>query len=381
MTQISPEPGTSEVPTIPSSVDPLVTVFFTRSTTPQPFFGETVPAALRRTKSSSSSNYLDRSNAPVLQEATADDNRGRPSSVTQDVESPFVTIGAFLLKKDRNRDKFSSPKASSQPEPIWRIGDGFSEDEKRLEPGFLIPGKHKRRRTRSLSRLGRLETEPGDGKDTQVTSLKFGTVPAPQIKRRPGPPKDIWPTTENFADDTTVRVAERTIPDSQSFIPETQRYLQRTHRCRVEGDEKPDSFPYVGPRNRSPLEFKDFRGVQNTPPKLGLPLATQTTLSFQQESEFGSGESEGPEEFEEVYYVENGEGGYEEAVSSEWISALEECNGSEDSDATPGGYPPSTPSSCRSSELSHIAEQALGTGRGVSRTVDDRDVEDDALEI
>ncbi|RYP37211.1 hypothetical protein DL767_003030 [Monosporascus sp. MG133] len=289
-------------------------------------------------------------------------------------------MGAFLLKKDRNRDKFSSPKASSQPEPIWRIGDGFSEDEKRLEPGFLIPGKHKRRRTRSLSRIGRLETESGAGKDTQATGLKFGTVPEQQFKRRRGPPKDIWPTTKNFADDTTVRVADRTIPDSQSFIPETQRYLPRTHHYRDEGGEKPDSFSYVGPRNRSPLEFEDSRGVQDTPPKPGLPLATQTTLYFQQGSDFGSGESEDLDEFEEVYYVEDGEG-YEEAVSSGSIYALEECNGSEDPDTTLGGYPPSTSSSCRSSELPDIAQQALGTERGVSRTVDDRDGEDDALEI
>ncbi|RYP49117.1 hypothetical protein DL768_005114 [Monosporascus sp. mg162] len=300
---------------------------------------------------------------------------------TEDEESPFVTIGAFLLKKDRNRDKFSAPKASSQPEPIWRIGDGFSEDEKRLEPGFLIPGKHKRRRARSLSRLGRLETESGAGKDTQANGLKFGTVPEQQFKRRRGPPKDIWPTTENFADDTTVRVADRTIPDSQSCIPDTQRYLPRTHHYWDEGDEKPDSFSYVGPRNRSPLEFTGFRGVQNPPPTFRPPPATQTTPSPQQESEFGSDESEDSEEFEEVYYVENGEGGYEEAANGRSISASEEDNGSEDPDTTPGGYPPSTSSSCRSGEFSDVAQQALGTERVVSRTVDDRDREGDALEI
>ncbi|RYP80416.1 hypothetical protein DL770_006221 [Monosporascus sp. CRB-9-2] len=300
---------------------------------------------------------------------------------TDDEESPFVTVGTFLLKKDHNRDKFSSPRSSSQPEPIWRIGDGFSEDEKRLEPGFLIPGKHKKRRNRSLSRLGQLETESGAGKDTRTTGLKFETVPEQQSKRRRGPPKDVWPTMENFADDTILRAADRTIPDSQSFIPETQTYLPRTHHYGGKGDEKPDSFLCLGPRNRSPLEFEDFRGVQNTPPKLRFPLATQSTSSFQQGSEFGSGGSDDPEEFEEVYYVENGEGGYEEAVSSGSVSVLEECNGSEDPDATPGGYPPSTSSSCRSSELSDIAQQALETERGVSRTVDDRDGEDDALEI
>ncbi|RYP66343.1 hypothetical protein DL771_007849 [Monosporascus sp. 5C6A] len=393
--------GTLELPTIPSSVDPLVTVFFTRSTTPQPFFGETIPAALRRTKSSSNSSHVDRSDTPVLQESTVDNNRGRPPSVTrantkrrrsavsapdgdhifrhrragkatsrpvfdklplseecvpktEGQESPFVTVGAFLLKKDRNRDKFSSPQASSQPEPMWRIGDGFSEDEKRLEPGFPIPGKHKKRRSRSLRRLGRLETESGAGKDTQDTGLKFGTVPEQQFKRRRAPPKDIWPTMENFAGDTTVRVADRTIPDSQSFIPETQRYLPRTHHYGDEGDEKPDSFSYVGPRNRIPLEFENFQGVQNPPPELRLPPATQTTLSFQRESEFGSGESEDLGDFEEIYYVENGEDRYEEAVSRGSIPALEECNGSKDLDTTPGGYPPSTSSSCRSSEVPDI---------------------------
>ncbi|RYO79431.1 hypothetical protein DL762_008175 [Monosporascus cannonballus] len=296
-------------------------------------------------------------------------------------QPPFVTIGAFLLKKDHNRDKFSSPKASSQPEPIWRAGDGFSADEKRLKSGFLIPGKHKRGRSRSLSRLGRLETESDAGNGTQTRDFKAETVPEQQFKRRRGPPKDIWPTVENFADDTTVQAANRTISDSQSFIPETQRYLPRTRHYENEGDEKPDSFAHVGQRNRSPLEFENIRQVQSQPPKLRLPLATQATLSLQQESDFGSSESEDPEEFEEVYYVENGEGGYEEAASGGSIFALEEYNGSEDPDTTPGGYPSSTSSSCRSSDICDIAQQALGTERGVSRTVDGRDGEDDVLEI
>ncbi|RYP68318.1 hypothetical protein DL769_005542 [Monosporascus sp. CRB-8-3] len=290
-------------------------------------------------------------------------------------------MGAFLLKNDRNRDKFSSPKASSQPEPIWRVGDGFSEDEKRLESGFLIPGKHKRRRPRSLSRLGRLETESDAGNGTHTSGFKVGTVPGQQFKRCRGPPKDIWPTMENFADDTTVQSANRTIPDSQSFIPETQRYLPRSRHYEDEDDEKPDSLAHGGPRNRSPLEFTNFRRVQNLSPKLGLSQATQTTLYLQQESDFGSSESEGPEKFEEVYYVENGEGGYEEAVSSWSVSALEECSGSEEPDTSPGGYPPSTSSSCRSSELSDVAQQSLRNERGVSRTVEDGDGEYDALEI
>ncbi|RYP16855.1 hypothetical protein DL765_004876 [Monosporascus sp. GIB2] len=186
---------------------------------------------------------------------------------------------------------------------------------------------------------------------------------------------------ENFADDTTVQAANRTIPDSQSFIPETQRYLPRTHHYENEDDGKPESFAHVGSRNRSPLEFRNFRQIQSPPPKLRLPLGTQATLSLQKESDFGISDFEDPEEFEEVYYVENGEGGYEEAVSSGPIFALEECDGSEDPGTTRGGYPSSTSSSCRSSELSDIAQQALGTERGLSRTVDDGDGEDDALEI
>ncbi|KAI0185785.1 hypothetical protein EV127DRAFT_484811 [Xylaria flabelliformis] len=119
--------------------------------------------------------------------------------------SSYITKGVFRLYNHRGIEQFRFPKSRSQPEPSWRAGDGFSDDEATPDFAFLMTGKHKRKRSRSLSAFGQLSIQAED--DVAATSNQSclkkshrsrGKVPSTTVR-------EVWPTRENFAESTINR--------------------------------------------------------------------------------------------------------------------------------------------------------------------------------
>ncbi|KAI1820832.1 hypothetical protein F4861DRAFT_37426 [Xylaria intraflava] len=150
-------------------------------------------------------------------QTTAVSSRQADSASLCDTNGPvddttsYITKGVFRLQSHREPGGYRFPKYRSQPESTWRIGDGFSDDE--VSPEFLLgstgKNRHKRKRSRSLSALGKLSLET----ENTVKRRAAGETPS-QLHPRPSPGlwagvrrgqiEELWPTRENFTDSTIV---------------------------------------------------------------------------------------------------------------------------------------------------------------------------------
>ncbi|KAI1416911.1 hypothetical protein F5Y13DRAFT_204283 [Hypoxylon sp. FL1857] len=134
--------------------------------------------------------------------------------------------GAFKLKKSKGVDEFRFPKSLSQPEPIWRAGDGFSSDEAKPDFMFLVNSTHKQRGSGSLPGIGKLQLEV---ENVNKENLRSSGISRPKTQhlsqyamtRRRGAVKDVWPTRENFSEELEVRKRNPTVPENEKIIPST----------------------------------------------------------------------------------------------------------------------------------------------------------------
>ncbi|KAI8947738.1 hypothetical protein F4801DRAFT_605130 [Xylaria longipes] len=169
--------------------------------------------------------------------------------------SSFITKGAFRLYNYRGPELFRFPQSRSQPEPSWRAGDGFSDDEARPGFVFLMTGKHKRKRSGSLSAFGQLSLEAED-----VVGNNAGGVASSQSrlwplhgsrgKVRNAEVKELWPTRENFAESTITQKPRNIAVESQSPTP-----LLNSERAAV---SKPDLKRTI-PLKRMASGFENLR--------------------------------------------------------------------------------------------------------------------------
>ncbi|KAI1386678.1 uncharacterized protein F4822DRAFT_444992 [Hypoxylon trugodes] len=140
-------------------------------------------------------------------------------------EIAYERKGAFRLKKNKRVGQFRFPKSKSQPEPLWRAGDGFTGDEAR--PDFVFPmARLNKQRSRSLPGVGKLQLETENESTLEPSGLRSDRPKATnlsqlEMKRRRGPPKDVWPTRDNFTEELAVRKRNPTVPEGETIIPST----------------------------------------------------------------------------------------------------------------------------------------------------------------
>ncbi|TRX96967.1 hypothetical protein FHL15_002273 [Xylaria flabelliformis] len=131
--------------------------------------------------------------------------------------SSYITKGVFRLYNYRGPELFRFPKSRSQPEPSWRAGDGFSDDEATPNFVFLMTGKHKRKRSRSLSAFGQLSIQAEN--DVEATSGQACLKKSHRSrgKVRSTIVREVWPTRENFAESTINRKPRNITAESHGF--------------------------------------------------------------------------------------------------------------------------------------------------------------------
>ncbi|KAI5868396.1 hypothetical protein GGS23DRAFT_545279 [Durotheca rogersii] len=221
----------------------------------------------------------------------------------------YETKGAFRLKKGQRKDEFRLPKSQSEPKSLWLPGDGFSDEETRSD--FVLPmaGGHKRKRSRSLPIIGKLQLESedvcGPGSPALGSSRVMGRYPAPgETRLRRGVAKDIWPTVDDFSEELDVRAHNTGREPDDEVVPSTmspQPTLVPLSR---------ENFRYVPPssRKRNHCEFENFGrwplngGFGDTvAEELSGPARVPARVSYGMEDgdESGDGERGGGEVSEE----------------------------------------------------------------------------------
>ncbi|KAI8628307.1 hypothetical protein F5Y19DRAFT_476713 [Xylariaceae sp. FL1651] len=205
-----------------------------------------------------------------VQNGTASSNAEAECPLSSDTDNScdgdisYVAKGAKWLQKNRGPNEFRFPEYISQPEPTWRAGDGFSGDEARPHFTFLMTGKHKRKRSRSLSALGQLSVDDeisikNDAIVPNDSRLRQGPTNKLQIKSRSTEVKSTWPTRENFAESSVSKISRRNIPDDRSVISSTEPF-ESAHapvaklelRQAIPRKRQASDFENFGQRNRRP---------------------------------------------------------------------------------------------------------------------------------
>ncbi|KAK7927581.1 hypothetical protein PG985_004579 [Apiospora marii] len=175
-------------------------------------------------------------------------------------ESVRVLKGGFVIKTP-STEHYKYPSARSQPEPVWRAGDGFSDDEAATDFLFYATGTRKRKRSSTLPRMGKLhtgvdETESRSIRPSNKRSRGIGIYENLELLR--GEQKEAWPTKSDFEDCTlrTRRARELTIldhDDADTIIPATFR-PQRERSI-----DSRSTVKFVPRSNKGALDFANFR--------------------------------------------------------------------------------------------------------------------------
>ncbi|KAK8051566.1 hypothetical protein PG993_002951 [Apiospora rasikravindrae] len=191
-------------------------------------------------------------------------------------ESVRVLKGGFIIKTP-STEQYKYPKANSQPEPIWRAGDGFSKEEAATDFLFYATGKHKRKRKRSstLPRMGKLatgtdETESPSVRQSNKRSRGIGIYENLELLR--GEQKEAWPTKEDFEDCTLPTRPKRNLRTAQHN--HTEITIPATFRPQRERSaDSRSTIKYVPRPKKGALDFANFRDlevVKSTFPKDNL---------------------------------------------------------------------------------------------------------------
>lgn len=155
--------------------------------------------------------------------------------------SPTVRKGAFRLHKYRRPDEFCFPKSRSQPEPIWRPGDGFSDEEART-PMML---KRKRKRSHSLTGLGQL---PLESKSTGEDNIESTGLSQRKAREKP---RELWPTRDNFLEIPILKKIRKDAVESSVAEPTTVPTTINQTTSKSRGKQ-------VVPRKRQISDFENF---------------------------------------------------------------------------------------------------------------------------
>ncbi|KAI1498677.1 hypothetical protein F5X99DRAFT_392676 [Biscogniauxia marginata] len=276
-------------------------------------------------------------------------------SNTDNPGSSYVAKGTFLLHKTPERAGFHFPKATSQPEPSWRPGDGFSGDE--AKPGFIfsLTGNRKRKRSRSLPGIGKLQVE-AEIVEEQIQNGPSAIRPwtGHLMQRRVNPSstgvKEIWPTIENFEDGSISKVRKRT--ETQS-----QKRARSTTTLTPTPDLMPKSvYQQVPLRNRGISDFENFgrpRHDLQCSPQRNAPQLLDWRYRPGDE---GNNDDEGDEN--ELYFEDD------EVIPETDYSYETDCEYSDDQDEhTSSGSGSSRPRST-DNELSSSEDAGLYDSRG-----------------
>ncbi|KAI1141936.1 hypothetical protein F5Y05DRAFT_422205 [Hypoxylon sp. FL0543] len=213
--------------------------------------------------------------------------------------------GAFRLKKrSKGADEFRFPKARSEPEPLWRAGDGFSSDEAKPDFMFLVTSTHKQRTSASLPGIGKLplEVEDANKENLHGSGISKPKVQRPskyKLKRLRGTINDVWPNRENFSEELEVRKRNPTVPEDKEIIPSTvlpkstpeprarETFSYNPHLSRA---RKHSDFEHFGQR---PGKSDEFHTTSVTRPQtlqafhIGQPESGDEECEYEEEYETG----------------------------------------------------------------------------------------------
>ncbi|KAK8080128.1 hypothetical protein PG997_007946 [Apiospora hydei] len=214
----------------------------------------------------------------------------------------FVRVlkGGFIIKTP-STEQYKYPKASSQPEHIWRAGDGFSKEEAATDFLFYATGKHKRKRSSTLPRMGKLATGTDEAESPSVRqsnkrSRGIGIYENLELLR--GEQKEAWPTKADFEDCTLPTRPKRDLRTTQHdqaeiTIPATSR-PQRERSA-----DSRSTIKYVPRSKKGALDFANFRDLEIVKPTfLEDNLLSQIRIP-RYDSESGEDEEEEEDEDED----------------------------------------------------------------------------------
>ncbi|KAJ2981015.1 hypothetical protein NUW58_g6793 [Xylaria curta] len=136
----------------------------------------------------------------------------------------YITRGIFRLYNNPGPQAFRFPKSRSQPGAAWRAGDGFSDDEATPDFMFHMTGKHRRKRSRSLSAFRELSLEVDDVAEDTAARVAHSQRRKRRSKVLQGVPhdtvmKDLWPTKENFAESLLIQRPRIMVKESIESTP------------------------------------------------------------------------------------------------------------------------------------------------------------------
>ncbi|KAI2623710.1 hypothetical protein GGS21DRAFT_494221 [Xylaria nigripes] len=227
--------------------------------------------------------------------------------VAENVTSSYITKGVFRLQNHREEKEFRFPRSKNQPDPVWCAGDGFSEDEVSPKAACDMAGKHrhKRKRSRSLSALGKLTLEHGDVKRHAVggtSSQPYPRLPrGSRVAAHCTEVDELWPTKENFTD-SSIALQPKSVMTKDHFFISSASLL----------NPRPTSRPAmrkVIPRVRLSSEFENFgRRMGRSRSRSGQDTASRS-LSVPQQLEYSrSSDSDEDEGIDDRQYERVGEG-------------------------------------------------------------------------
>ncbi|KAI1127747.1 hypothetical protein F5Y10DRAFT_292580 [Nemania abortiva] len=178
------------------------------------------------------------------------------AGVVPDNASPYVRKGLFRLSYNQEPQIFRFPKSRSQPELSWQAGDGFSDDELLPRPIFTMMGKHKRKRSKSLSAFGQLSVEAQNVADNDAVGLTSSQqhyrLSGLRRNNRGVGAKDMWPTRENFLDDSIAPRPRNVVAKERSSTKSTTPTTPKSKPM-----SKSETQQTI-PRKRRPSDFENF---------------------------------------------------------------------------------------------------------------------------
>ncbi|KAI1430700.1 hypothetical protein GGR50DRAFT_167833 [Xylaria sp. CBS 124048] len=158
-------------------------------------------------RSNISKRQLCTQNTEVFSGQTGDSMSSGVCYPMDETSPSYITKGMFRLHGINRREAYRFPKSGTQPGSTWHIGDGFSDDEVSPEivVGMAVKRGHKRKRSGSLSGLGKLSLETGNAAKRHAAGETYSQPYSRYLNEgwaeiRRTEVGDLWPTRENFTD-------------------------------------------------------------------------------------------------------------------------------------------------------------------------------------
>ncbi|KAF7536724.1 hypothetical protein G7054_g4265 [Neopestalotiopsis clavispora] len=169
--------------------------------------------------------------------------------------------GGFLVTIPKQAEKFLFPVLKGEPDPIWRAGDGFSDEE--AAPGFLfyVTGQKKHTKPTLTTGFGTLPLVPAMTMHPVSIrhSLKRRKVDQSSIIRCAallrGRAKEPWPTYDNFMESNLPVAIQQNLAQDHPDID--LHLVDQTQPPQGRATPKPQLTHHLPARyGRSPLKFQ-----------------------------------------------------------------------------------------------------------------------------